>query len=58
LLSPLVGAIAAGNNALLKPSEISAATGKVFLELVPKYLDPKCFVTRVTEPKETGEILA
>lgn len=36
-----VGAIAAGNAVVLKPSEISASVGALFAELVPKYLDPK-----------------
>ncbi|WP_102144089.1 aldehyde dehydrogenase family protein [Mycobacterium hubeiense] len=38
-LGPLVGAIAAGNTVVLKPSEISPASSAVMAELVPKYLD-------------------
>ena len=39
LLSPLVGAIAAGNAAVLKPSEVTAHTSALLAELLPAYLD-------------------
>ncbi|HJE56927.1 MAG TPA: aldehyde dehydrogenase family protein [Nocardiopsis listeri] len=38
-LAPLVGAIAAGNSAVIKPSELAPATSGVLAELVPRYLD-------------------
>lgn len=38
-LAPLIGAIAAGNSALIKPSELSPATSAALAELVPRYLD-------------------
>jgi acyl-CoA reductase-like NAD-dependent aldehyde dehydrogenase len=38
-LQPLVGAIAAGNCAIIKPSEISPRTSAKLAELLPKYLD-------------------
>lgn len=38
-LAPLVGAIAAGNTAVLKPSELSPATSRVMTDLLPRYLD-------------------
>jgi aldehyde dehydrogenase (NAD+) len=38
-LGPAVGAIAAGNTVVLKPSEICPASSKLMAELVPKYLD-------------------
>ena len=38
-LGPAVGAIAAGNTVLLKPSEIAAASSHLMAELVPRYLD-------------------
>jgi aldehyde dehydrogenase (NAD+) len=38
-LGPAVGAIAAGNAVILKPSEIAAASSRLMAELVPKYLD-------------------
>jgi aldehyde dehydrogenase (NAD+) len=38
-LGPAVGAIAAGNAVILKPSEIAPASSRLMAELVPKYLD-------------------
>ncbi|XP_062053708.1 aldehyde dehydrogenase family 3 member B2 isoform X3 [Lepus europaeus] len=38
-LIPLVGAIAAGNCVVLKPSEVSSSTEKVLAEVLPRYLD-------------------
>jgi aldehyde dehydrogenase (NAD+) len=38
-LGPAVGAIAAGNAVVLKPSEIAAASAHLMAELVPRYLD-------------------
>lgn len=40
-LSPMIGAIAAGNTAVLKPSEISAHSAQLIAELWPKYMDPE-----------------
>ena len=44
---PLIGAIAAGNCAVLKPSEISANTSALLARLIPSYLDPEA--VRVVE---------
>uniref|UniRef100_A0A452SGR5 Aldehyde dehydrogenase 3 family member B2 n=1 Tax=Ursus americanus TaxID=9643 RepID=A0A452SGR5_URSAM len=38
-LVPLVGALAAGNCVVLKPSELSKGTEKVLAEVLPQYLD-------------------
>ncbi|XP_071482733.1 LOW QUALITY PROTEIN: aldehyde dehydrogenase, dimeric NADP-preferring-like [Diadema antillarum] len=43
MVHPLVGALAAGNAVIVKPSEISETSAKLFEELFPKYLDPSCF---------------
>ena len=40
-LSPLVAAVAAGNTAVLKPSELAPATSAALARLVPQYLDPQ-----------------
>jgi aldehyde dehydrogenase (NAD+) len=55
---PLVGAIAAGNCAIVKPSEISAATSSLLAEQLPEYVDPEC--VRVVEGgvEETTALLA
>ncbi|XP_071851383.1 aldehyde dehydrogenase, dimeric NADP-preferring-like [Apostichopus japonicus] len=42
-LLPLVGAIAAGNAVVLKPSELSPACAEFLQKTLPKYLDPECF---------------
>ena len=39
LISPLVGAIAAGNAAVLKPSEVTPHTSAAIAELLPRYVD-------------------
>jgi aldehyde dehydrogenase (NAD+) len=38
-IGPAVGAIAAGNTVVLKPSEVAAASSALMAELVPRYLD-------------------
>jgi aldehyde dehydrogenase (NAD+) len=40
LLLPMVGALAAGNSVVGKPSEVSAHTSAALARLVPEYLDP------------------
>ena len=40
---PLIGAIAAGNACILKPSEYAVATSNLFSELIPRYLDGSCY---------------
>jgi len=40
MISPLVGAIAAGNCALLKPSEIASHTSEVVADMISKTFDP------------------
>lgn len=56
-LVPLVGALAAGNCVVLKPSEISKSTEKVLCEVLPRYLDPSCFAVVLGGPQETGQLL-
>lgn len=41
LLAPLVGAIAAGNCAVLKPSEISANSSRVIAEMISETYEPR-----------------
>ncbi|HCF26681.1 MAG TPA: aldehyde dehydrogenase family protein, partial [Cyanobacteria bacterium UBA11049] len=40
IIAPLIGAIAAGNCAILKPSEIAAHTSKLLANILPKYFAP------------------
>lgn len=58
LLSPLVGAIAAGNCAVLKPSELTPHTSAVLADLVPRYLDPDAVALVEGAVPETEALLA
>jgi acyl-CoA reductase-like NAD-dependent aldehyde dehydrogenase len=44
-LGPAVGAIAAGNCMIVKPSELSEHCSKLITRLLPKYLDKDCYVS-------------
>ena len=44
LVRPLLAAIAAGNCAVVKPSEIASATSQWLMEYLPKYLDPSAVI--------------
>ncbi|XP_066929611.1 aldehyde dehydrogenase, dimeric NADP-preferring-like [Clytia hemisphaerica] len=56
-LLPLIGALAAGNCAILKPSELSPHSAQVMTKLVQKYMDPD-FVRIVNGAiPETTELL-
>ncbi|XP_065198207.1 aldehyde dehydrogenase, dimeric NADP-preferring-like [Sycon ciliatum] len=57
LLRPLVGVIAAGNTAVLKPSEVSPAMEKVLAERLGLYLDPDCFPVVTGGIPETTALL-
>ena len=46
-MSPLVAAVAAGNAAVIKPSELAPATSALIAKLVPQYLDAEAI--RVVE---------
>jgi len=56
-LAPLIGALAAGNCAILKPSEITEHTSRLLAELVPRYLDPECVAVVEGGVPETTELL-
>jgi aldehyde dehydrogenase (NAD+) len=56
-LAPLVGAIAGGNGAIVKPSEISFHTGELLGQLVPKYLDQNLFAVIQGGAAETDLLL-
>ena len=45
VLAPLVGAIAAGNCAVLKPSEVAPHTSEALARSSPEYLDPECIAS-------------
>ncbi|KAJ0021647.1 hypothetical protein Pint_31085 [Pistacia integerrima] len=55
-LEPLIGAIAAGNTVVLKPSELSPACSSFLANVVPRYLDNKAIKVIEGGP-EVGEKL-
>ena len=58
VLAPLVGAIAAGNCAILKPSEHTPASAQVMAELVAKYMDPDAFSVVLGGAEATQDVIA
>jgi len=57
IIKPLIGVIAGGNTAVIKPSEVSAATEATFAKLLPKYLDNDCFKIIRGAAEETTVLL-
>jgi aldehyde dehydrogenase (NAD+) len=55
--SPLVGAIAAGNCAVLKPSEVTSHTSAAIARILPAYLDNDAFAVIEGGVAETTELL-
>lgn len=56
-LQPVVGAIAAGNCVVIKPPEMSPASGNLMKQLIEKYLDPECFSVVIAGPKESNDLV-
>ncbi|XP_062071891.1 aldehyde dehydrogenase family 3 member A2 isoform X1 [Lepus europaeus] len=56
-IQPLIGAIAAGNAVILKPSELSEHTAKILAKLLPQYLDQDLYAVVNGGVKETTELL-
>ena len=57
LLSPLVGALAGGNTAVLKPSECAPATADAIARLIPQFLDNEAIAVVEGAAAETQAIL-
>jgi aldehyde dehydrogenase (NAD+) len=57
-LGPAVGAIAAGNAVVLKPSEVCPASSALMAELVPKYLDNDAIVVVEGDGAVSQELIA
>ncbi|XP_069713360.1 aldehyde dehydrogenase family 3 member B1-like isoform X2 [Phaenicophaeus curvirostris] len=56
-LVPLIGAIAAGNCVIIKPSEIAKNTEKLIAETLTCYLDSDCFAVVTAGVPETTRLL-
>lgn len=57
-LIPLIGAIAGGNCAVVKPSELAPASGKIMEKLIFQYLDKKAFAIYQGSVYENQQLLA
>lgn len=57
MFQPLIAAIAAGNCAVIKPSELTPATSALVGQLIPKYLDRRAFSVVQGAVAETQALL-
>jgi len=57
MMAPLVAAIAAGNSAVLKPSEVAPATAKVIKKIISETFDPQEVVVVAGGVAKTTELL-
>ncbi|MFD3327375.1 aldehyde dehydrogenase family protein [Streptomyces sp. NPDC058701] len=58
LLAPVVGALAAGNCVVAKPSELAPATSRAVADLLPRYLDGDAVAVVEGAVQETTDLLA
>ncbi|XP_036622506.1 aldehyde dehydrogenase family 3 member A2 isoform X1 [Trichosurus vulpecula] len=56
-MQPLIGAIAAGNAVIVKPSELSERTATLLAKILPQYLDKDLYCVINGGVKETTELL-
>lgn len=57
LLMPLIGAVAAGNSVVLKPSELAPTSSALMADLARRYLDPEAIQVVEGGVPETTELL-
>jgi aldehyde dehydrogenase (NAD+) len=57
-LAPLIAAVAAGNCAVIKPSELAPATSALLAQWVPRYVDPQAVRVVEGDAATTQELLA
>ena len=57
-LAPLVGAIAAGNCVVVKPSEVAPATSALLADLIPRYVDAEAVVVVEGDGETSQSLLA
>lgn len=57
-LAPLIGAMAAGNCVVIKPSEVAPATSRLLAKVLPTYLDPASVQIMEGSVAETTALLA
>ncbi|NWH77073.1 AL3A2 dehydrogenase, partial [Piaya cayana] len=57
VMQPLIGAIAAGNAVVVKPSEVSENTAQLVADLLPQYIDRELYPVITGGAAETTELL-
>lgn len=57
-LAPLVAAVAAGNCAVIKPSELAPATSQLMAKLLPRYVDSEAIRVVEGDAATTQELIA
>lgn len=57
-LGPVIGALAAGNTVVVKPSEHAPAVSALLADLIPRYLDPDAVAVLEGEADTTQTLLA
>lgn len=57
-LTPAIGAIAAGNTVVVKPSELAPASSRLMAELIPRYLDPDAVAVVEGDGAVTQDLIA
>jgi aldehyde dehydrogenase (NAD+) len=57
-LAPLVAAVAAGNCAVIKPSELAPASSALLAKLLPRYVDPEAIRVVQGDAATTQELLS
>ncbi len=58
LLAPYIAALAAGNCAVLKPSELAVETSAIVAKLIPQYMDTSCVEVIEGGKEESSALLA
>ncbi|KAF9955729.1 Aldehyde dehydrogenase [Modicella reniformis] len=56
-IGPMVGAIAAGCTAVIKPSEVAPNTAQILTDLLPRYLDSRAYIIINGAVHETTRLL-
>ena len=56
-VSPLIGALAAGDAAVVKPSELAPATSRVLADLLPRYVDARAVAVVQGDADATSALL-
>lgn len=56
-IGPLVGAIAGGNCAVIKPSEMAPASERLIYDILPRYIDADCYKILIGDYTVSADLL-